>query len=378
MKVVICGAGIAGLSLAWWLGKQDWQVLVVEKASWLRDEGYMIDFFGPGYDAAERMGLLPLLQEAAYIVPELVYVDERGKRVAGLDYELFRRMQSGRLLSLMRGDLERILFEALPGEVEIRYGCTIDSVAQDGDHVEMALSDGSGESANLLVGADGVHSRVRELVFGAEEGFIRHLGLHTAAYIFEDAKVQESLAGNFKMLSVPDRQFGLYAIRGGRIASFFVHRTPDATPDDACGALHRIYGDLGWLAPATLPHCGETCATYYDQVAQVEMLQWSKDRVTLVGDACQAVSLLAGQGASLAMLGALVLADELGKDRPVEESLAQYEARLQPVIAKKQKEARKFVGWFVPASRWRIAARNVALRVAGLSGMGWVLRGLGT
>lgn len=333
MRAIICGAGIAGLSLAWWLDRDGWDVLIIEQAPGLRGEGYMIDFFGPGYDVAELMGLIPRLKEIHYPIPEIMYVDPDGRRVAGLDYELFHRLQNGRLLDFMRGDLERVLFEALPGSVEIRFGLTIDEVKPGEGHVEALLTGGEWERADLLVGADGVRSRVRELVFGDEHQFFRYLGFHTAAYIFEDRDLRRELEGGFRMLGVPGREVGLYPIRDGKIASFFVHRTPDqALPSSSCEELERTYGDLGWIVPDALRHCGDDSEVYYGQVAQIEMPDWSRGRVTLVGDACQAVSLLAGQGASMAMGGAYLLARELRADGPVEECLAGFEARLKPMI----------------------------------------------
>jgi 2-polyprenyl-6-methoxyphenol hydroxylase-like FAD-dependent oxidoreductase len=376
MRVIICGAGIAGLSLAWWLGRDGWDVLIVERAPGLRDEGYMIDFFGSGYDVAELMGLIPRLKEIHFPIPEIMYVDQKGHRVAGLDYELFFRLQNGRLLNFMRGDLERVLFEELPETVEVRFDVTIDEVKPGEEHVEVLLTDGKRERADLLVGADGIHSRVRELVFGDEHQFLRHLGFHTAAYIFEDRELGRELEGDFRMLSVPDREVGLYPIRDGKVASFFVHRTPNKVlPSSYCEELEKVYGDLGWVVPDALRHCRDYSEIYYDQVAQIEVPHWSRGRVTLVGDACHAVSLLAGQGASAAMGGAYLLARELRDGNgPVKKCLAGYEARLKPMIERKQTAGRRTADWIVPPSQWRITARNVVLRLASLPGLSWLVR----
>ena len=130
MRVIICGAGIAGLSLAWWLGHDGWDVLIIERSPGLRGEGYMIDFFGSGYDAAELMGLIPRLEQIRYPVSRLVYVDKYGRPASWVDFETFRRLQHGRLMSFMRGDLEKVLFEALPTSVEVRFNLTIDAITE--------------------------------------------------------------------------------------------------------------------------------------------------------------------------------------------------------------------------------------------------------
>lgn len=142
MKAVICGAGIAGLALARLLSVAGWEVVLVERAEELRGQGYMIDFFGPGYDAAEAMGLLPRLRELAFDVDEISSVSHRGRRVAGLDYRAYARALGGRLLSLMRGDLEGVLYESLDDRVELLFGHTVTAVEQSPDAVTVILADG--------------------------------------------------------------------------------------------------------------------------------------------------------------------------------------------------------------------------------------------
>ena len=256
MRVIICGAGIAGLSLGRCLAQHGWEVLIVELASALRTEGYMIDFFGSGYDAAELMGLIPRLEDIRYPVRQLVYLDQNGRPSASIQYKLFQHLQRGRLISFMRGDLERVLFEALPKSVEMRYNVSVREVIEEGTGVGVKFTSGAQEYADLLVGADGVHSRVRELWFGSENQFLRYLGFHTAAYVFEDQYVSSHLDHDFANLSAPGRNVGIYPLRENRIASFFVHRAQtQELPLSPGGELSRVYGDLGWLVPHTLAHC---------------------------------------------------------------------------------------------------------------------------
>jgi 2-polyprenyl-6-methoxyphenol hydroxylase-like FAD-dependent oxidoreductase len=375
MRAIICGAGVAGLSLAWWLDRAGWEVVLIERAPELRDDGYMIDFFGAGYDVAERMGLLPELRQIHYPIPEIVYVDEQGRRGASLDYELFCRLQNGRLLNFMRGDLARVLFANLSESVTIRFGRTIDAVEEQQDAVEVQLDDGRRERADMLVGADGTHSRVRKLVFGEEQLFLRYLEYHTAAYTFTDQALRRELQGSFQNISAPDREAGFYPIRGEKVAAFFVHRSANqALPSSPYKALSAIYGDLGWLVPAALRHCENSAQIYYDQVAQIVMPRWSQGRVTLLGDACQAVSLLAGQGASLAMAGAYILARALQSSVSIEEGLARYEAYLKPIVERTQQAGRRTATWIVPPTKRKIAIRNTVLRIASFPGLAWLLR----
>jgi 2-polyprenyl-6-methoxyphenol hydroxylase-like FAD-dependent oxidoreductase len=362
MHALICGAGVAGLALAGPLGRLGWEVTVVERSSALRDGGYMIDFFGPGHDAAEAMGLLPSLRERAYAVSGVSYVDRRGKTVAGLDYRRAARALDGRLLDLMRGDLVQILYEALGDGVQVRFGSSVQSIEETAGGVTVTLSDGGRAGADLLVGADGIHSTTRALAFGPESAFLRHLGLHTAAYTFEHPELHERLAGRFTFTDSAERAVGLYGIRGGRVAAFTVHRTSDpGLPDDPRSVVQETYADLGWVVPEVLSLCPPPPALYYDQVAQIEMPSWSSGRVALAGDACQAVSLLAGQGASLAVAGAHVMAEEVSRNDTVDAALARYHERMAPVVAAKQAAGRRTADWFLPGSPARLLMRRVAL-----------------
>ena len=370
MKAVICGAGIAGLSLAQRLTNIGWDVVVIEESPGPREQGYMMDFFELGYDAAQSMGLLPRLQELSYRVEEVRYVDESGRRRAGLDYARFERSVSGRLLSIMRPDLELALRELVIDQVDLRYGCSITHLENSTSGVQVSLTDGTVAGADLLIGADGIHSTVRRMVFGDEEQFFRYLGYHTAAYIFDDPQIHDSMHNRFCLTDTTDRQMGFYGLRDGSIVAFAVHRTLDPTlPDDTQQAVRQAYSSLGWVVPQALVKCPTSSALYYDQVAQIEVPRWSRGRVTLVGDACQAVSLLAGQGAALAIAGAYVLGEQLASANSVDAALAQYQQLWQPVITNKQQVARRGAGWFLPSSSRQLWLRRIIMKLTDLPGV---------
>ena len=178
MRLVVCGAGLSGLTLAHRVATLGGDVTVVERAPGPRPQGYMIDFFGPGLDAVTAMGLLPAVREVAYQVHGATLLDERGRRRGTVDTSQFA---TGALLNVMRPDLERVLREHLPTGVDLRFGAAVTDVADHGDGVQVTLTNGDRLDADLVVGADGVHSTVRRLVFGPESRYLRPLGFHTAA-----------------------------------------------------------------------------------------------------------------------------------------------------------------------------------------------------
>lgn len=362
MRTIVCGAGLTGLALANRLSALGGEVVLLERAPGPRDQGYMIDFFGPGYDAVAAMGLLPDVERLAYPVGEAVFVDERGRRRASVEPAQFA---AGPLLNLMRPDLERVLREALPPDVDLRFGTGPVAVDDRGDRVRVTLQDGATVDADVLVGADGIHSTVRRLVFGEETRYFRHLGFHTAAWTFEAPDVHEQVAGRACLTDTVGRQMGFYALRDGRVAAFAVHRTPDPdVPDDVRAAVRAAYGGLGWAAPTALNRMPPAGDVYYDQVAQIVMPRWSDGRVVLAGDACGAVSLIAGQGASLGIAGAYLLADLLAREQPVDRALARYAELWRPVVAEKQRTGRSAARWFLPASPLQLRMRRAALRLA--------------
>ncbi|TCC27795.1 FAD-dependent monooxygenase [Kribbella speibonae] len=360
MHVIIGGAGIAGLALANRLSTLGQDVTVLERSPGPRPQGYMIDFFGPGYDAMRAMGLLPAMQEVAYHVEEAALVDADGRQQAGINILQFAE---GDVLSMMRPDLEQVLREHLPSAVDLRYGATLTGVTPRADGVQVELADGSTLDGDLLIGADGIHSAVRRLVFGPESSYLRFLGFHTAAYSFDAPEIHAEVGGRFCLTDTMGSQFGFYALRDGRVAAFAVHRTADpAPPGDTRAAIRSAYADLGWVVPRALALCPDDDQIYYDQVAQIVMPRWSSGRVALVGDACGAVSLLAGQGASLGIAGAFLLAEKLVGSSSVEAGLAEYEQVWRPVVEEKQKVARSTGRWFLPRTRLELVARRVMLR----------------
>lgn len=344
-------------------------VTVLERAPSPRQQGYMIDFFGVGYDAAGAMGLLPRLKELSYAVDEASLIDEHGRRRALVQYSGMARAVNGRLMEILRPDLELALREQVEPLVDLRYGTSVEAVTDSATGVTVALTDGRILEADLLVGADGIHSTVRKIVFGPEDRYFRYLGYHTAAFIFTDPPIRDLVRNRFCLTDTIDRQIGFYGLRDGRVATFALHRTADPTlPADRRQAVQDAYGSMGWLVPTAVAQCSPSDEIYYDQVAQIEMPRWSSGRVVLLGDACHAVSLLAGQGAALAIAGAYVLGEQLANIVPIEEALGRYQRLMQPTVTQVQQFARRGASWFLPASTTQLRLRRVALRIAALPG----------
>jgi 2-polyprenyl-6-methoxyphenol hydroxylase-like FAD-dependent oxidoreductase len=374
MKAIICGAGVAGLTLAAQLGRGGWQVTVLERECGPAGSGYLVDVAGKGLAAAERLGLLPRLQEAGKLVDRVRWVDERGRQIANVDLQGPSRSYT-RGWKILRDDLERILLESLPSNVEVRFGFDVAAIRTPAERVEVSLRPAGQIHADVLVGADGVHSRIRDLVFGDGGLWSCALGYDTAAFAFRDEKIETLLEGRFTVLSAPGRHIVLCPLREGRIAAMFVHRSSGLSPPaHPLATLLELYGPLKWCVPKLLRHARAADEVRYEPAMQVNVAAWHRGRIGLLGDACHAYSLVPGQGASVALASASWLGTEMVRAPSVETAFSWYQSRMSTDIASRQTQTRRAAQWLVPANGRDLALRNGMLRLASLPGINRLVR----
>jgi 2-polyprenyl-6-methoxyphenol hydroxylase-like FAD-dependent oxidoreductase len=313
LKTLIVGAGIAGPTLAYWLQRAGYEPTLVEHAPALRSGGYLVDFWGAGFDVADRMGIVPEVLRRGYHLREIRQVDPDGQRIAAFDPELFVRGTDGRYVSIARSELAAIIFGALSGRVETIFGDSVRALDDQGDRVRVTFDSGMIRDFDLVIGADGLHSRVRQLVFGPEDRFEKYLGITVAAFDVEGYRPRDELVAvmytqvgyQVTRLSLRDdmTMFLFTVVDDGTITNH------DAGEQQA--ALRARLAGAGWEVPAILERMSDAKTFYCDRVSQIQMPSWTRGRVAVVGDAAAAVSLLAGQGSALAMVEAYVLAAEL-------------------------------------------------------------------
>ncbi len=366
MKILISGAGIAGPTLAYWLAQYGMEPTIIEQTPTLRTGGYVIDFFGAGFEIAERMGLLPELLSKGYQVQEVRVVNREGRRVAGFPAETFSRAAGGRYTSLPRGDLAASIFGSVRGKIETIFGDSITRIEQSQASVNVTFEKGSARDFDLVVGADGLHSRVRELAFGPESQFEKYLGYKVAAFDAPGYTPREELT--YLMYTEVGQQVSRFTMRGDRTMFLFIFE--DQSLDRGNGnlpaqkaLLRKRFGSTGWECPQILNALDASPELYFDRVSQIRMDsqpgRWTRGRVTLVGDAACCVSLLAGQGSALAMIAAYILAGELHRSQG-DYALAfrRYQELFGPFVLKKQQAALRFAGYFAPRSKLSLWVRN--------------------
>ena len=368
-SILVSGAGIAGPTLAFWLLRAGFAPTLIERAPHFREGGYMIDFWGAGFDVAEKMNLLPRLREIGYYFDRLKFVDERGRTRSELGGRAFRGALGERFISLQRGDLARAIFDTITDKIEIIFNDSITAIREDASGLDVSFERSSPRRFDLVIGCDGLHSAVRDLVFGAEQQFEKFLGYYAASFLTSGYPHREELT--YVSYGAPGRQISRYALRDNRSAFLFVFsQNPPFSTHHHEGAAKHIVGEVfskdQWIEiPDILKRMNASDEFYFDSVSQIQMPAWSRGRTALLGDAAYCPSLLAGEGAAFAMAGAYVLAGELQRaNGDYGQAFKNYEKKLRHFITRKQRSAERLASSFAPATWFGLSVRDFVLRLA--------------
>ncbi|HEY3563263.1 MAG TPA: FAD-dependent monooxygenase [Kribbella sp.] len=370
--VLISGASIAGPALAYWLDRYGFEVTVVEKSDAIRGGGYPIDIRGTARGVVDRMGLLPRLQKAHVGTRRISFVEPDGAPIAAIQPESLTGGAEGLDLEVRRGDLADALYAPIKDRVEFRFGDSIAALDDRGDRVDVVFASGAEQSFDLVVGADGLHSNTRRLVFGPEEQFHRYIGYAFAGFTLPNdfGLSHEGVAWN-----VPGRAAVLYAQDPDQpVHGFLVFRQEEPpydafrNPEAQRELVAARFPEQSWYVPRLVRAMGEADDLFFDVVSQIHMPTWSRGRVALVGDAAYATSFLSGQGSSVALVGAYVLAGELATYADHSTAFAAYEQRSRAFVEQNQALVDVGRSSLAPDTQELIDARNNALRSAAPAG----------
>ena len=357
MKIVINGIGVAGPALAYWLMKSGHKVLLVEEAPRLRADGYIIDFWGIGYDIAEKMGLIGEIRRLGYQAREVRFVGRDGLRRGGFDATVFGRMTKDRFTSVRRSDVSATIYRAIEEKVQAVFGDSVAGIDEHDKGVRVTFDHAPSCDADLVIGADGLHSRVRRLAFGVDSEFIISLNYHVAAFEVEAYRPRDELV--YVGHGLPGRQVSRFAMRDDKTLFLLIFRDEYMRGDEPKSILRETFAESGWEWPQIERELECTSDLYFDTVSQVQMDRWTRGRTALVGDAAASVSLMAGEGTGLAIAEAYILAGELHAcANDFRTAFARYEERLMPFLKRKQASAAKFASSFAPKTYLGVTFRN--------------------
>lgn len=359
-SVLISGASIAGLTMAYWMNKNGYKVTVVEISSAPRMGGTPIDVRGDALDTAKRMGIIDELKKAK--LPSM------GMEFMNAEDEVKGRMlvdeisiRPGEDIEIRRDDLVNIIYANTQEGIEYKFNNQIIKVEQNDDAVIVTFKDEELESYDLLIGADGLHSGVRKLVFGPEEQFTNFLNFY-----FTIMQVEESFGkiNTGQVFNIPNHMATIYYYNRGFADALLAFKSSEKITYDFrdVEAQKKIvidaFKDVGWKVPQLLDVIRNARNFYFDQGCQIKMPTWTNGRIALIGDAGYAPAFPTGMGVTLAMQGATALADAIENNGDYKIAFEQYNESFRPFVDSLQATVYDGISFLLPETQEAIEERN--------------------
>jgi 2-polyprenyl-6-methoxyphenol hydroxylase-like FAD-dependent oxidoreductase len=367
ITILISGVGIAGPALAYWLVRRGHRPVLVERMPELRVGGHAVDIRGTALQVVERMGLGAAVRDARTHILTLSAVRPDGRRTYDVALRPVHEARGDREIEIMRDDLVRILFDAVCDDVEVVFGDEVRALTAQGDaRVVVELEHGAPREVDVVIGADGHHSAVRELMFGPEGRLTRHLGAYLSIYTVDNLL---DLRDQAVIYNEPGRAAAMFTVRGNdraKVVLLFRSEPLDvdfADPAAQRDLLRQRFAGMGWHTARLVQAMPDAYDFYFDEMSQVKLANWSTGRVGLLGDAAFGPSPMSGQGTSLALIGAYLLAHQLAVSQDPATAFTLWENAFRPNVEQNQGLATDGLSTLLPASRMGIFARNQSMRV---------------
>lgn len=366
---LVVGLGISGIASALALHRSGWQPIIIERAPERRTGGYFMAVFGSGRHAVAELGIGDRLVDHRPDHPMTYEIDRDGNRTPGRS---FTDIPIDPYLT-MRGDVEAAAYDTLATldpPVEIRYGTVPGAIVQDEAGVDVTLVGPDGtttERVGLVVGADGLHSGVRRLLFAPDEEAITRLGTMICAYALTDdlPTLPQGVGAN---LVEANRSFHIFPFDDRPSTVLFSYGTDDVEAEKAAPVAQRlreVYGpDLGLVLEAAVDQLGDGRPAVFDAVEQVHLDRWHIGRVVLVGDSAWCPTLYSGMGATSGLAAANLLGRRLTEhDGDVAAALDGWEATLRPYVASYQKWGLDGRNFFTPTDAKALGERSSRMKI---------------
>lgn len=360
MKILIVGGGVAGTALAGFL-KNNADITLVDKAPQWGDIGYAIALWGNGRKILEKLGVEHDILKEGYEIPWNVFEDREGDVLKQFTFKIFRPY--GPTVVVTRTTLHRALIKTLGEKVKLKLGTTIKEINQTPEGANVIFSNGEKDFFDLVVGADGIRSQVREMVFG--KNYLKYYGW--TIWAFWTPKGLQSPRGAIELAS-GGKMYFVYPMEDRAVVMLTTTASPE-TPDigeKRREKLHELFANFKNSVSHMIDAIEDPTHIFHDNLAYIDMPKWYDGRVVLMGDAQHATSPITGMGASMALEDAFVLADELKKITSADNipiALANYAKRRDKRVHEFRKASHLIERWMMVKSPILSLLRDMAIRV---------------
>lgn len=381
-RVLIAGAGIAGPAASWFLVQNGHTVTIVERAPAMRTTGQQIDVAGHGVEIVKMMGVWEQLLERSVGDQGIEFVDVDGKSWASFPVDKESGASSFvKEVEILRGDMAEVLYERTKEVVEYVFDDFVTGLKEGATHVTVSFNRSQDRDFDIVIAADGIYSKTREIAFGKAAAEIKSLQQCTALMTIP---WQESDGAWSKWYNAPGRRCVCLRPqpKTRRTGAYLAVMTSESRNiarlplEEQQDEFEKLFQNAGWEAPRVLREMRGNETMYVQETAQVYCPRWTKGRVALIGDAAYCPSGVSGQGTTLAYVGAYILAGCICTYEDAAEALAKYEEQVRPFAEKGQKLLPGVPGVANPQTAWGIKVFYTILWIGSLvtkSGLpGWL------
>jgi len=361
-RVLVSGAGFAGLATAYWLRRLGYEVTIVEIARGLRRGGTAVNIQDGCINVVRRMGLLEQIRANRLNLQRWEFKNAADVTVRAMTLRADGEAPSENDIEIERDVLLDLLFANVKDDVEIIFDESITALRETPDGMEVTFAHSSPRTFGLVFGCDGVHSAVRRIWFGPDARYSHFLGQYFSITIVDKLLIERDTA---QMFNAPGKAVMLNAYKDKTdIILAFATDTKISYDHRDHRQQRRIiadqFADVGWRTAELLAEIQDSTSFYFDELGQIRMPSWTKGPVALVGDAGYCASPAAGRGGSLALDGAAALATAMRTHNGyVQRAFRDYDERLRQFIEQVQDEAVTFgLESLVPLTEEAIDARN--------------------